>query len=67
MSGLALDEVSPGTERASPHWYGTGPKQMSLGEVAQCSAGSAACLVSGVVTHGAAWCHEALRVCSEVM
>lgn len=28
---------------------------------------SAAYLVSGVVTHGAAWCHEVLRMCSEIM
>lgn len=67
MSGLALDEVSPGTERVSPHWYGTGPKQMSLGEVAQSHAALCSLSCFGVVTHGAAWCHEALRVCSEVM
>lgn len=29
MSGLAMDEVVAGTEAASPHRYGTGPKQMS--------------------------------------
>lgn len=29
MSGLAVDEVAAGTEVASPHRYGTGPRQMS--------------------------------------
>lgn len=53
MSGLALDEVAPGTEAASPHRYGTGPKRTSRAakELLRAVLRCAGYLVSGVATH----------------